>query len=469
MPLSLGLEAAEHELELGGVDRAIQHRQTGHRGLGSTFGVLEPTGAEQVKGERGVATRQPAVIAGIGESVPGLQVLTFPLVRPAGREQETGHDLTRPRAGQRRLGIVVQTVDGVPRLLGERQRFVDLSLHPDAAGQSRLAQLGQRGFSGRGEAHRCGTIRVVRLVRAAEREQRTSPPALALAEQPIIALGLLGAHDPRRPAPRSQRQSSSRRMASAIRAAVGAGGRPSSTDGDPTGGLSGHLVSAVRGAGLRRTEGVSSADYCRLTWGQPCGSSGRALAVQLGKRAGLVSIVGLLITVGLGLGITQLKFATGQDAYLNKGDQVYKDNVQYQGLFGGEAMVVLFTMDKGKHVEDLFTPANIAAQEAATKEIKAKIKASGEKGAEAPPVVSPLTALQFSDNLVQRSFDDPTSSKPATDPTETIAGQLLLRTIDQGGRRPQGQKARGAYLLATNARLSADQAPATGTSPTRTG
>ncbi len=37
------------------------------------------------------------------------------------------------------------------------------------------------------------------------------------------------------------------------------------------------------------------------------------LAVQLGKRAGLVSIVGLLVTVGLGLGITQLKFATGQE------------------------------------------------------------------------------------------------------------------------------------------------------------
>ena len=131
-------------------------------------------------------------------------------------------------------------------------------------------------------------------------------------------------------------------------------------------------------------------------------------------------------------------------------------------------MVVLFTMDKGKHVEDLFTPANIAAQEAATKEIKAKIKASGEKGAEAPPVVSPLTALQFSDNLVQRPFDDPTSSKPATDPTKAIAGQLLLRTSSQGDRRP-GQKARGAYLLATNTRLSAIKPSRPGTSPTQPG
>src|SRR6476659_9036336 len=81
----------------------------------------------------------------------------------------------------------------------------------------------------------------------------------------------------------------------------------------------------------RRYRRPTSADRCEATvrkfWG--------ALAVQLGKRAGLVSIAGLLITVGLGLGITQLKFATGQDSYLNKGDQVYKDNVQYQGLFGG--------------------------------------------------------------------------------------------------------------------------------------
>jgi hypothetical protein len=38
------------------------------------------------------------------------------------------------------------------------------------------------------------------------------------------------------------------------------------------------------------------------------------VAVQLGKRAGVVSVVGLLITVGLGLGITKLEFATGQDS-----------------------------------------------------------------------------------------------------------------------------------------------------------
>ncbi len=183
------------------------------------------------------------------------------------------------------------------------------------------------------------------------------------------------------------------------------------------------------------------------------------LAVQLGKRAGLVAILGLLITVGLGLGITQLKFATGQDAYLNKDEKTFKDNVQYQGLFGGQAMVVLFTMDKGKKVEDLFTPANIATQKAATAQIKAKIKASGKKGAPVPPVVSPLTALQFSDNLVQRSFADPTSTKVATDPTATVAGQLLLKTIDRETKGSAAQKARQANFNATATRLAAVKGP----------
>ena len=102
-----------------------------------------------------------------------------------------------------------------------------------------------------------------------------------------------------------------------------------------------------------------------------------SLAVQLGKRAGLVSVVGLLVTLILGFGITKLEFATGQDAYLNGSDQVYKDNVKYQNLFGGQAMVVLFSMDKGKRVEDLFTPKNIAQMQAATAEIAQEQRGAG--------------------------------------------------------------------------------------------
>ena len=45
------------------------------------------------------------------------------------------------------------------------------------------------------------------------------------------------------------------------------------------------------------------------------------IAVQLGKHAIWVTVIGLMVTIGLGLGITQLNFATGQDSYLNTNDR----------------------------------------------------------------------------------------------------------------------------------------------------
>ena len=116
------------------------------------------------------------------------------------------------------------------------------------------------------------------------------------------------------------------------------------------------------------------------------------LAVQLGKHAIWVTLIGLVVTVALGLGITQLKFATGQDSYLNKSDQVYKDNVVYQRLFGGEAMLTVITMEPGHTVDELFTgdgPQQL-------RDFHDTVKASGEVEA----VVTPLTILQFSDALV---------------------------------------------------------------------
>jgi hypothetical protein len=133
------------------------------------------------------------------------------------------------------------------------------------------------------------------------------------------------------------------------------------------------------------------------------------MALNFGKHAGIVGVVGLGITLVLGLGITKLEFATGQDSYLNKGDQVYEDSVDYQGLFGGQAMVTLFTVEEGSDVVDLFTPENIARFERVDEEL-----------AEAEGVVAtvtPLTALQFTQNLVQSDTGDVTQS---------VAGQALL-------------------------------------------
>jgi hydrophobe/amphiphile efflux-3 (HAE3) family protein len=133
------------------------------------------------------------------------------------------------------------------------------------------------------------------------------------------------------------------------------------------------------------------------------------LALNSGKHAGLFGAVGLVITLVLGLGITKLDFATGQDSYLNKDEQVYQDSVAYQDLFGGQAMVSLFTMDEGQTVADLFTPANIAHMQ----EIEDELRSVDGVYA----VISPLTALQFTQNMV---------TSESGDVTQSVAGQALL-------------------------------------------
>lgn len=133
------------------------------------------------------------------------------------------------------------------------------------------------------------------------------------------------------------------------------------------------------------------------------------LGLNLGKHAGVVSLVGLLVTLILGFGITRLDFATGQDSYLNKDDVVYKDNVEYQGLFGGQAMVTLYSMDEGKEVADLFTADNLATIRAQEERLRATDGVLD--------VVSPLTALEFTHNLVQSDSGSPADS---------VAGQALL-------------------------------------------
>jgi hydrophobe/amphiphile efflux-3 (HAE3) family protein len=169
------------------------------------------------------------------------------------------------------------------------------------------------------------------------------------------------------------------------------------------------------------------------------------LAVQLGKRAGLVSIVGLLVTMVMGFGLTKLEFATGQDSYLNKDDQVAKDNVDYQELFGGQIMITLFSMDEGADVVDLTTGENRETILAATEQIR------GDENVE--EVVSPLTALEFSDNLIQRSFADPTSSEPAGNPLETVAGTILGQAIEREAEGSPERAVREADQSRTACRL----------------
>lgn len=162
------------------------------------------------------------------------------------------------------------------------------------------------------------------------------------------------------------------------------------------------------------------------------------LGLNLGKHARLVALVGLVVTVVLGLGITRLEFATGQDSYLNKGDQVYVDNVAYQDLFGGQAMITLVTMDEGHSVTELFAGDGISRWEA----VEADLRAGGDL---ILGVVSPRTALEFTHNLV---------TSESGSPIDGVAGQILLGATE---RDPSvaGQEARTASSLQTLERLDA--------------
>jgi uncharacterized protein len=143
------------------------------------------------------------------------------------------------------------------------------------------------------------------------------------------------------------------------------------------------------------------------------------LAVYLGKYAGVVSLVGLLITLVLGYGTTKLEFATGQDSYLNTDDQVYIDNVEYQDLFGGQAMLVMLRAAEGTTIDQAMTPANLAELDRIAEELKARPDLV--KG-----VVSPRTALQWSENLLSRQ----PGGEPASSPLDSAAGVATLNALE---------------------------------------
>ncbi|HEY8216473.1 MAG TPA: MMPL family transporter, partial [Acidimicrobiia bacterium] len=162
------------------------------------------------------------------------------------------------------------------------------------------------------------------------------------------------------------------------------------------------------------------------------------LAVQLGKHAILVSVIGLIITIGLGLGITNLKFATGQDSYLNDSDQVAKDNLVYQRLFGGQAMLTVISMKSGHTVDELFT-----------KEGRAQFSRLHDtllEGGKVHGVITPLTIMRYSDALV---------SSPDGNPAASVAGRALLAAQAKEAPGSPAAQARAADAATTLQRLGA--------------
>ncbi len=161
------------------------------------------------------------------------------------------------------------------------------------------------------------------------------------------------------------------------------------------------------------------------------------LAVWLGKRAGIVAVLGLLVTLFLGFGITQLEFQTGQDSYFNKSDQVYKDSVAYQDLFGGQAMLTLVTMDEGHTVDELFTEENRAKFTDVAEQLRA------DESVET--VVTPVDVMDFNEALV---------ASDSGDVTQSVAGAALLRATTEDPTE-EGRAARQADAVATLERINA--------------
>ncbi|KPM52923.1 RND transporter [Frankia sp. R43] len=157
----------------------------------------------------------------------------------------------------------------------------------------------------------------------------------------------------------------------------------------------------------------------------------------VGSRTGLVAAVTAIVTVALGLGLTRLEFTTGQENYLNADSQVAKDNVAYQDLFGGQAMITLFTTKPDADLVDLFTAANV-------KKFR-DLSATLEKDPRIESVITPLTALQFTANLVTSSDGQIINS---------AAGKILL-AAQQRDPDPKSQAVRLADSLRTLERANA--------------
>ena len=124
----------------------------------------------------------------------------------------------------------------------------------------------------------------------------------------------------------------------------------------------------------------------------------RKAAIALGKHWTRVAVVVAVITIVLGIGATKIQFATGQDSYLNPDSQVAIDNREFQGKFGGETVILLFTAtDPDADVSDLFEGENLKTLATITDELH------DVAGVES--VVTPLTSVSFSQLLVKGTGD----------------------------------------------------------------
>lgn len=110
---------------------------------------------------------------------------------------------------------------------------------------------------------------------------------------------------------------------------------------------------------------------------------GRWRVAGLLRRPGVLAGTAVLMALLLGLGASRLMFETSQDTLVDPSSEVARDNVRYQGTFGGEPMLVLLTGDIRE----------IARQPAlgAVRELEDDLRGSGRFAS----VVGPASALDF--------------------------------------------------------------------------
>jgi len=118
----------------------------------------------------------------------------------------------------------------------------------------------------------------------------------------------------------------------------------------------------------------------------------RSIGEWLSRKTVVTLAAVAAVTAVMAIGLGQLDFETGQDSYIDPNSQVAKDNRAYQDLFGGESMVVLFTVPPDKTLVDLFTTSNVAQMNEAEAALLANPAVHS--------VVSPVALLQWSGDLI---------------------------------------------------------------------
>jgi hydrophobe/amphiphile efflux-3 (HAE3) family protein len=168
----------------------------------------------------------------------------------------------------------------------------------------------------------------------------------------------------------------------------------------------------------------------------------------IGARPLTVLAVAAVASIVLAVGATGLRFATGQDSYLNRDSQVAIDNRAYQDLFGGQAMITVISATDGGSVIDLFAPANRAELEAVQAELEATPGVHS--------VATPLSAMAWNQAMVAPAAG-------SSDPTSSVAGQILLSATE----RETDPAARQARLddAATTLRRLGEAGPASSDNP----